>query len=104
VRSVAVVVEGGGGRGCWPYWGREKHRKKREEEKILGTKIISSPKWTRGDPVDGQDLFREILAINWTRVLLKKIYIFDHHILRHGGGRSHPMGWLGVAEPPSERS
>jgi hypothetical protein len=36
VRSVAAVVEGGGGRGCWPCWGREKRRKKREEEKILG--------------------------------------------------------------------
>jgi hypothetical protein len=38
VRSVAAaVVEGGGGRGCWPCWGREKRMKKREE-KILGGK------------------------------------------------------------------
>jgi hypothetical protein len=35
VRSVVAMVEGGGGRGCWPCWGREKCRNKREEEKIL---------------------------------------------------------------------
>jgi hypothetical protein len=32
------MVEGGGGRGCWPCWGREKCRKKREVENIFGEK------------------------------------------------------------------
>jgi hypothetical protein len=53
MRSVAAVVEGGRGKRGWPCWGREKRRKKRDEEMILGTRIISSPKWTGGDPADG---------------------------------------------------
>jgi hypothetical protein len=48
-----VEAKGVGLVGGWPCWGREKRRKKRDEEMILGTRTISSPKWTGGDPADG---------------------------------------------------
>jgi hypothetical protein len=39
VRWRQWLKVGGGGRGCWPCWGREKSKKKREKETILGGKI-----------------------------------------------------------------